>query len=131
MAEKEFFNHDGVIITSSRAVFRDSMYPIHSISAVKQTKTTSVFFDTKSFTCMFLSCIIFTFGIGLVPDMNTAWIIISITVFLLSFLFASDKDTFHIGLHTSGSNVQVYSSPDSKEIDDIVKAINKAIIARG
>jgi len=48
-----------------------------------------------------------------------------------AFLFKYKRQTFHISIHTSGTNILVYSSPDRKEIQNIVTAINEAIIARG
>ena len=137
MAEKEFFNHDGVIITSSRAVFRDTMYPISGISAVKQSQTVKSILQEKGYRLLTIGILMVVFGIIFGPSFNPSLVItytyfmITISCILSAFLFRYERQTFHIGLHTSGTNIQVYSSPDRKEIQDIVKAINEAIIARG
>jgi fatty acid desaturase len=136
MAEKELFNHDGVIITPSRAIFRETMYPISSISAVKQKKTESLSFKENAFyligTSLFMAVIGISVGTSITSSLLIGYIyfMLVIACFLSAFLFTTNKETFHIGLHTSGTNIQVYSSPDRKEIEDIVKAINEAIIAR-
>jgi hypothetical protein len=149
MAEKEFFNHDGVIITSSRAVFRDTMYPISSISAVEQVKTkVFVSFKPMGYLLLIVFILLFVFDIHFIMNFsfldldNDKKKVEAIFVAFFGFYFTAicfssaqshtnSKDKFHINFYISGTNTEVFSSTSKKEIDDIVQAINEAIIARG
>jgi sensor histidine kinase YesM len=93
MAEKEFFNHDGVIITSSRAVFRDTMYPISGISAVKQSQTVKSILQEKGYRLLTIGILMVVFGIIFGPSFNPSLVItytyfmITISCILSAFLF--------------------------------------------
>ena len=158
MAEKEFFNHDGVIITSSRAVFRDTMYPISSISAVKQEKTkVFVSFKPMGYLLLIVLTLLFVLDIDIIMRFSKNFSFLDldnnektgdavivqniISAFFCFFSTAScfssalshtnSKEKFYINLNISGTNTEIFSSTSKKEIEDIVQAINEAIIARG
>lgn len=141
MAEKEFFNHDGVIITSSRAVFRDTMYPISSISAVEQVKTkVFVYFKPIGYLwiVLFILCIVydiyFIMNISYVKYGRIFFLVLQICITASLFSEARScaisEERFNIKLYVLGKNTKVFSSTSKKDMEDIVKAINEAIIAR-
>jgi hypothetical protein len=131
MSEKEFFNHDGVVITSKRAVFRDTMYPIQSISAVKQINSEKFSLTNKGLAILLNSIVALVLLEIVLPNLVIIWLILAFILILYSFFNSETKVFYHIGLHTSGTNIQVYSTTDKREMEDIVKAINDAIIDRG
>lgn len=136
MAEKEFFNYGEVLVTQSRVVVGNSTYPVNSLSAVhlsqsivlKASSKFWLFWITISLVVLFISFI-------LPVSSNLSFLIIgSLASIGLTFYANSLKEkvlSYHVVFHTSGTNIQAYTSDDKKEIQDIVKAINEAIIARG
>jgi hypothetical protein len=136
MAEKEFFNHNDVLVTQSRVVVDDSIYPVNSLSAVRFSQSESFLPNSAVITALIASICIFFLGLIIVVISNQLFLLFLTVVFSVAMsYYATTLRTkvisYHVVLHTSGTNLQVYTSDDKKEIQDIVKAINEAIIARG
>ena len=135
MAEKEFFNHGEVLVTQSRVVVGNSTYPVNSLSAVHLSQSIVLKASSEFWLWITISLVVFFISFILAVSSDLSFFIIgSLASTGLTFYANSLKEkvlSYHVVFHTSGTNIQAYTSSDKKEIEDIVKAINEAIIARG
>ncbi len=136
MSEQEFFNHGNVLVTKSRVVIANSTYPINSISAVHASQNESFPSNSAYEYATNVNICILTIGMIIGIASNQFLIpLLTLAINLCVAFYASTLKTkvfsYHVVFHTSGTNIQAYTSDDKKEIQDIVKAINEAIIARG
>lgn len=136
MAETEFFNHDGVIVTKTRVVVKNTTYPISSLSAVRFTQSSSIVSTDAYTNCNLIAvCTSFVGVYFLLNNQDSdSFYILLFASFCIALFANSLKDTiflYHVTIHTNGRNLQVFTSDDKREIEDIVKAINEAIIDRG
>lgn len=135
MAEKEFFNHGEVLVTQSRVVVGNSTYPVNSLSAVHLSQSIVLKASSEFWLWITISLVVFFISFILAVSSDLSFLIIGgLASTGLTFYANSLKEkvlSYHVVFHTSGTNIQAYTSSDKKEIEDIVKAINEAIIARG
>jgi hypothetical protein len=136
MAEKEFFNHNDVLVTQSRVVVGSSTYPVNSLSAVHLTHDKIPQISRGFWILLSLGIAIFMMSFSYLSATGDFLLfflgcIISFCLTLYAFALNESISSYNVVFYTSGTNIQAYSSRDKKEIEDIVNAINEAIIARG
>lgn len=133
--EKIFYEDSDLIkVTSARFVVGKETYPIANISSVKNR-----FFPPKRFgaicwaviglmwSCSVLS-VIDTKGEGYDPTLGLS---ISAVFFYLAWHFyVNGGAKYLVALTTSGSEVKALESKDKEKIDNVVQALNDAIVFR-
>jgi hypothetical protein len=110
-----FLNNDDVKVTSSRLIIHEdgTTYAMRNVTSVKRLTIDP---DNRlAVQCIIWGVILTMCLIGLIP------LLIGI------IMFATAKTQYALGVRTSGGEDQFLVGNDSDDIDDIVRAINKAI----
>ena len=119
--ETVFISTGDVLISNSRAVFGQQTFALANITSVGYEVETLAANDNGR-GCL-LGCglvLLLAYGLGIIL------IIIALTI------NSTPKKIFHkVMLHTAGGELTAYKSEDRMLVDQIIQAINNAIIARG
>ena len=116
--EKTYYEKNGVTVTSVRVMANNKVYPLSGLSSVYAKKNLPGFAPVPIGLAIAATSYLFAGSVVLVL------IILGITGFVL---FQS-KTTFKVVLGAAGKEVEAFRSFDLSEVDEIVAAINKAIV---
>lgn len=119
MDERTFFQQGDVKVTSARFIKGGQTYAMSNITSVKAFKeppkrTGGYFVATIS---LFIT--LSTPGVG-IPMLAVA----------LLYLY-KQKTTYHVMLSTAGGESSALSTDHKEYVEDVVEAVNKAIVHRG
>jgi hypothetical protein len=119
MQEQVFFNHEDVQVTNARFVNGGQTYAMSNITSVKATE------DKPK---RFWPILLFFFG---VPEMfMSLWVGLAL-MSIAAFILFRQKTTYHVMLATAGGEVSALKTYQREYLDQIVGALNRAIVARG
>jgi len=136
--EKVFYQNHGVLITNKRAVFDTTTYVVRNISSV--TADTSEKTTEKVFGILLLvggiSLLAF-WAIAFISDPQyiTALSLVCCPLAGLStaiggVLLYTAKKTFHVSLVLSSGEIRVLSSQNEEFIDEVLDALDEALVER-
>lgn len=138
MGEETFFNHDSVQVTKTRFITPGETYAVNGIISVKTTQTTEKIpspFKEKILTFI-LTWVFLGIASGIARLIHQEVVSSLILLFLLfgSWGILRLKKTVpkhSVTLRTSSGEVKAFESRDSEFIQEVTKALDQAIIARG
>jgi hypothetical protein len=119
--EKTFYQNPDVSVTQSRFVASGKTYAMRNISSV------SLYKKTKS--RLFEIALIFI-GLALVVG-GSAWIAGVIMIAFAVLLFFLRKNEYTVRINSNSGEADGYISNNRQEVQEIVNAVNEAIIFRG
>jgi len=132
--ETIYYEKDSVKITNSRAIIFSKTYSLANITSV----TMGVILPG---TCMPISVLavgitLFLIGIGLLisSDVGSAFsmLVLGGLIAGVGYLsYKSGKNTYTVKIGSASGESHALSSPDKAYIEEIVQAMNKAIVERG
>jgi hypothetical protein len=134
LAEIEYYRSGNIKITSTRAIFWSKMYAINGL-----TSTDVIPIHPSSALPILLVCVGMAWSgccfLGM-PNIDRIFASINIVlglavVALAIFWMTRRKTTYAVVLCTAAGEIQAYFTYDRSKADKIVRAIDKAIIARG
>lgn len=129
MEEKVFFENENNKVTNARFITHGQTYTLAGLTSVKMTET------KPSVLAKYLLILIGIFfvlmGIALLASNPIAGIIIGGFGALVAWGGFKMKPTYSVVTVNAGGTIQALSSEDFNLINDIVNAINEAIVHRG
>lgn len=127
MEEKVFFENVNNKVTNARFITHGETYALAGLTSVKMTETPSKFKGLVIFAGLFLILV----GLANMSENSLGgFIILGIAAFLIWLSFKM-KPTYSVVTVNAGGTIQALSSKDFNLINDIVNAINDAIVHRG
>jgi len=126
MEEKIYFNDNVISVTSSRVILGATTYALRNVSSVKM-----LFDPPKRMIEIILIAIgIISLIIGIAMDKGGGVCIgLGIILGILGgILFSIKKTTYYVQLGTNAGESRAYSSVNQQHIQEVVNAINEAII---
>ncbi len=136
--ERIFYRKHGVLITSKRAVFDTTTYVVRNISSV--TADTSEKTTEKVFGILLLVSGIFFLALWVIAFISDPQYITALSLVCCPFagistaiggtLLYTAKKTFHVSLVSSSGEIRVLSSHDEEFIDEVLDALDKALVER-
>lgn len=132
--EQQFLDERGVLVTNARFVANGQTFPIAGISSIKSTTI-----KKKSNLSLYIGMIIFglsALGSFIQIFFNVVIGLFSLTVSALLLYYCyktakQRKDSYVVMIRTAGGETEAYSHSDKDLVDQVIKALNLAIIARG
>ena len=119
MGEQVFFSHTGITVTSSRFVSGPQTFVMGNVTSVKVTEKK----PRRLYPLFFL-----LWGLAtIVPSPPVGVAICAASIAYLIFR----KTDYRIILATAGGEVSALKTQDRELLDNIVEALNQAIIQRG
>lgn len=127
--EITIFEKDTIKVTNLRAVIDAKTYSISNISAVEARRIEPSGCMPAGLTISGIFVLLFSLTNirDLVPLLITGALLLFIGIGMLR----QNKPQFAVQISTSSGEVKAYSSPNKEEIDQIVNALNEAIIKKG
>jgi|WetSurMetagenome_2_1015567.scaffolds.fasta_scaffold81547_2 hypothetical protein len=127
--EKKFYEKDGILITSSRCVLRGKTYPIANISSVSGVKLKP---QRKSQYYLLILYLFIALIIGGVSQNS----LVMITAFLIAIGLGIwgimlKRVKYAVRINTAGQDTDGLVHQDETKIDEVINAINEAIVSRG
>lgn len=123
MEEKSFFNRGNVSVSNARFIVDGQTYTMHGVTSVKTGR------QDPSRTAPVVVGLI---GLGMLASGETGLIIFGIALIALAvFWWKYQKPTLSVVLSSSSGEAQALSSQDASYINDVVSALNNAIVERG
>jgi hypothetical protein len=140
--EVTLLNRDQVTITTKRAIFYGTTYPVQSLTAVgvERSSGTSGCFFVIGLILAAIGGVLLISGIAMAPNASDAVgpvIVIVLALILLApgVLIARwalrMKPTYSVRLSTSGMQTTALTSADEELPNAVAAALNEAIIRRG
>lgn len=123
MEEKDFYSNGNVSITNSRFIVGSTTYAMNGVTSVKRGET------NPSKVAPIIMCIIG--AIALINGTATSFLVGAILIILGVLWFRAIKPEYIVFLNSASGESQALSSKDRKYIDDVINALNNAIIHRG
>ncbi len=120
MEEKEFFRHDDVTVTNSRLIVGAQTFAMSNITSVKASQ------DSPNRTW---PVVILVFGL-IALFANSFGMAIMFGV-IGGLWLALQKTYYHVALTTAGGETKALTSNQQQYIEEVVKALNEAIVHRG
>ncbi|AZN35133.1 DUF6232 family protein [Iodobacter ciconiae] len=122
MDEKIFFNQENVSVSNSRFIVNDQTYAMSNVTSVKSGITEpqrggSIFLIVIGLLCLFGSGWVFGLGCILIVLGISAWL--------------GAKTQYSVILNTSAGENQALVSEEKAYIEDVITALNDAIVSRG
>lgn len=122
MEEKSFFNQGNVSVSNSRFIVDGQTYAMNGVTSVKTGRKNPS--RTGPIILGIVGLISMGGGIGT--------IIVGLAMIGLAvYWWVNQKSELSVVLNSSSGEAQALSSKDSVYIDDVVEALNNAIIHRG
>lgn len=122
-SEKIFYSHDNVEVTKSKFTVASKVYAMRNISSVDNQRLPAN---------KFLAFIMVLLGIiCLIVGSGSAYILGATLLGLGIYLIVTTKDKFAVKIATNSGEQEAIISEDSEYIQQIVNAINEAIVHRG
>ena len=119
MDEKVFFQHDGVKVTNARFVVDAQTFSMSNVTSIKPA--------TEAPSRLMLIVVLI---VGLMIALNYLWFGIAV-VAVAAFLLYNQKTYFHIFLNTAGGETKALSTVDKEYFNQVIAALNQAIVHRG
>ena len=119
MDEKVFFQHDGVKVTNARFVVDAQTFAMSNVTSIKPA--------TEAPSRLML---IVVFIVGLMIALSYLWIGLAVAASAALQLY-KQKTYFHIFLNTSGGETKALSTLDKEYFNQVIAALNQAIVHRG
>lgn len=127
MEEKVFFENAHNKVTNARFITHGETYALAGLTSVKMTETPSKFKALVILAGLFLILV----GLANMSENSFGgFVILGIAAFLIWLSFKM-KPTYSVVTINAGGTIQALSSKDFNLINDIVNAINDAIVHRG
>lgn len=127
MEEKVFFENAHNKVTNARFITHGETYALAGLTSVKMTETPPKFKALVILAGLFLILV----GLANISENSFGgFIILGIAAFLIWLSFKM-KPTYSVVTVNAGGTIQALSSKDFNLINDIVNAINEAIVHRG
>ncbi|AFV96777.1 MULTISPECIES: DUF6232 family protein [unclassified Sulfuricurvum] len=127
MEEKVFFESVNNKVTNARFITHGETYALAGLTSVKMTETPSKFKGLVILAGIFLILV----GIAnMSENASSGLVILTLAAFLL-WLGFKIKPTYSVVTVSAGGTIQALSSKDFDLINNIVNAINDAIVHRG
>lgn len=114
MEEKIFFQQDNIVVTNTRFSVDGQTYAMSGITSVK---------SKAEVVPMWAKVILFLLGLILIPLYGFGLLVI-IGIFFL-------KSRYSVMLSSASGETKALQSKDKALIDNIINALNQAIISRG
>lgn len=124
--ETPFFCNNSVTITNARAIIQGTTYALANITSVRSLTVKKPMFP------LLLGILCLLIGFALSRDVNggCGGMILLVGVVVTIFYFVS-KDQHYVRIGTAGGEVDALHSSNPAYINQIVTALNNAIIHRG
>jgi hypothetical protein len=117
MDEKNYFQNSDVRVTPTRFIAGNKTFVMKNISSVQVGIIKA---DTQKPIIMILVALIFIFP---------GWYVLSVILGILGIaMFTTNKDMFSVRITSTSGETDGYTSTNIDLINDIVEAINKAIV---
>ncbi len=124
MAEEIFFENAKVKITSARAIFENQTHALAGITSVSGVKVRTP--GAKVVYIISLALIFQMFSEG-----GMAYLYMPVIIFILGWIAENFLSKYVIVFSSASGKSNAFHSRDKQLINDIVKAINDAIVHRG
>ncbi|MCD6595046.1 hypothetical protein J7L68_05145 [bacterium] len=124
--EKIYFNSNNVLITETKALLSGKPYMVENIVSISLVKSVK-----KVREALILSAIgIILILIGLISSASIVSILglVFVALGIFNFIWANVKPIYYIKLNFSDNNIIAYSSEDKKFTQEIIDALNRAIL---
>jgi Family of unknown function (DUF6232) len=119
MDEITFFQHEGVRVTNTRFVVDGQTFAMNNITSVKPLEQKP---------SRLLPVLMAVVGLAIASQGHTGWLLLSLAG---ATWFALQKTMFHIVLHTSGGETSALKTQQKDYLNQVVTALNNAIVHRG
>ena len=123
MAEKAFFNQDGISVSNTRIVIGGQTFALNNITSVR------TLVEQPSRKGPIILGIV-----GILSMMTGEGALIMLGLALIAgavFWWMSTKTEYYVALTTAAGESKALSNKDEQYVDKIVQALNDAIIERG
>jgi len=127
MEEKVFFESVNNKVTNARFITHGETYALAGLTSVKMTETPSKFKGLVILAGIFLILV----GIANMSENASSGLVILTLAAFLVWLGFKIKPTYSVVTVSAGGTIQALSSKDFDLINNIVNAINDAIVHRG
>ena len=122
MEETTFFNESGLTVTNSRFVVPGQTYAMSGVTSIR----TEEYPPPRKW-----PSIITGIGVLLVLGGKDTIIVALILIAIGVMWWRSQKTTYNIVLSSASGETDAFTSTDEKYVDNLVSALNDAIISRG
>ena len=119
MEEQEFFDHDGVKVTSARFICDGNTYAVRNITS------TAAWTQPRKLLAVILCGLL-----GLILLMQQTWTAAILFIAAAAFFYHIGRPMHFVKLNTSGGEVKAVKSEDIAFVNKIVEALNNAIISQ-
>lgn len=132
MAEKTFFAEGGVTITQSRVMVKGDTYSLANITSCKP-RTSLETDQRKSFLKKAAVAVGIIIGIAIGVSAKNFWVGLIVAILaIIGARFIKDKyKLYKVYLGSASGETEALKNKDEHFIDQVVRAINEAIISRG
>lgn len=120
MSEKTFFDYDGVKVTNARFVVDGQTFAMSNITSVSSVEETPGRVGP---------CIVGLLGAAMCASKNYGVGLLFIAA--AAFWLWRQKSKFHVVLRTSGGENRALTSKQRNYVEQVVAALNEAIVHRG
>lgn len=118
--EKTFFNHDNVTVTNARFIVDSQTFAMSNITSVKSSEVAP---------SRFLPVLLMLIGLLILVGGASVWALAFIGGGVLWLL--TQHTVFHVMLTTAGGETSALKSNQREYVQQVVQALNDAIVARG
>lgn len=119
MDEKTFFQQGSVKVTNARFINSGQTYAMSNVTSVK------AFTEKPSRTGGYVIALIALLMSGIAP-------VVGLPVLVLTLLYLyKQKSKYHVMLSTSGGESSAFTTYHKEYVEDVVEAVNNAIVHRG
>lgn len=120
MEEKSFFEYEGVKVTNSRFIVDSQTFAMSNITSVKASE------ESPSRTGPILFLVVGALGL-----LGGAFAFGVICILIGGVWMAVQKTYYHVVLTTAGGESKALTSVQKNYVEQVVRALNDAIVSRG
>jgi hypothetical protein len=130
ITEQVLLDKSGVFVSNSRFVYDGQTYAMSNVTSVKTGMQTPS--KTGPFISMIIGGVIVLFGFSDFKDYGVVAMIIGLVIFFLGLIvFRSRVPTYFVILNSASGEHKSKPSVVLSDIEEIVAALNQAIVIRG
>jgi DNA-directed RNA polymerase subunit RPC12/RpoP len=131
-SEKAYFNEQNILVSNIRFVVGTKTYPIANISSLKHHRIPV----KKSITLFLYAAALFTLALALPhlflgESVGQNYLFFAVVLLILAVARSFIRPTYGVYLTTTGREIEALSSKDKKLIEEVIDALNKAIVHHG
>jgi hypothetical protein len=127
--EETLFNDPQVTVTTTRFIVPGQTYPVAGITSISNSKESSM--APIILILVGVGIAVIGLSLGDTPGGGSVAVMGGL-MFVIGILCAAlMKTKHHVVLTTAGGEVKAFTSTDGELVDDVVLALNQAIIRRG